>query len=73
MRLCVAPPLAAEITGGFRRRSGLPFSAINRRLRFRANGKMAKGWIPAYAGMTARVRRLISGGLRRNIRRPAAS
>ena len=52
MRLFVAPPLAAEITGGFAAAGGLPFSAINRRLRFRANSKMAKGWIPAYAGMT---------------------
>ena len=34
------------------RRRGLPFSAINRRLRFRANSKMAKGWIPAVARMT---------------------
>ena len=52
MRLCVTPPLAAEITGGFRRRSGLPFSATSCRLRFRANSKMAKGWIPAVARMT---------------------
>ncbi|MGI9337240.1 MAG: hypothetical protein ACR2P4_01855 [Gammaproteobacteria bacterium] len=30
----------------------LPFAATSRRLRLRANGQMAKMWIPAFAGMT---------------------
>ena len=49
---CVQGGFAAHNYRRQSRRSGLPFSAINRRLRFRANSKMAKGWIPACAGMT---------------------
>ena len=61
------------------RRRGLPFSAINRRLRFRANSKMAKGWIPAVAcprvgggGNDGDIHpRLTTGGFRRrNIKLP---
>ena len=55
MRLCAGRLCRPLITGGKAAAGGLPFSAINRRLRFRANGKMAKGWIPAYAGMTGKA------------------
>ncbi|MGI9337532.1 MAG: hypothetical protein ACR2P4_03365, partial [Gammaproteobacteria bacterium] len=38
----------------------LPFAATSRRLRLRANGQMAKSWIPVFAGMTRGAGRVLA-------------